>query len=117
MEPAVRTYLDEAPPAQRPVLETVRALILEHLPGVEETCERFPVYTRDGAWAAGFATRAKGPMFYLMDEATLDAHADRLGRLRSGKGCVELRATRDRSQDELLALVVELLQASAARHA
>ena len=115
MHPDVAGYLLRAPADQRPHLEDLRHLILEHFPDAEEAFERFPVYTRDGTWLAGFATRAKGMMFYLMDHATLDDFDERLGRLRSGRGCIEYRATRERTLPELRQLVSDMLSVSARR--
>lgn len=116
MHPEVAGYLLQAPAAQRPHLEDLRHLILEHFPDAEETFERFPVYTRHGTWLAGFATRKKGMMFYLMDHATLDAFAERLGALRTGRGCIEYRETRDLTLKEVRSLIIELLAASARSH-
>ena len=45
----------------------------------------FALYTIDGNWTAGFATRAKGPMLYIMVPEILDDFDDRLGRRRVGE--------------------------------
>ena len=116
MHPEVAGYLLKAPAAQRPHLEDLRHLILEHFPDAEESLERFPVYVRHGTWLAGFATRSKGMMFYLTDHATLDAFEDRLGPLRTGRSCVEYRETCDLTLQETRRLIIELLAAAARNH-
>ena len=66
---------------------------------------------------AGYATRKKGAMFYCMDHPLLDEYADRLGKSRSGKGCVEYRTTKAVTLDELKKLVPEILARQAKRYA
>lgn len=116
MNPQVAGYLLRAPAEQRPHLEELRHLILGFFPDATESFERFPVYVRDGEWLCGFASRKQTMMFYLMDPATLDAFAERLGSLRTGRSCVEYRATRDLTLRETRRLILELLAASARSH-
>ena len=116
MQNEVAGYLLQVPAEQRPHLEELRHRILEHFPDAVESFERFPVYVRHGQWLAGFASRKRGMLFYLMDPAVLDAFEERLGPLRTGKSCVEYRATRDLTLRESRRLILELLAASARNH-
>lgn len=93
--PAVEAYIATAPESLRADLMWLRAQIRSALPFATETfLSKMPVYTLGETWLAGFAYRAKGPMFYVMDSSLLDAHAERLGKNRSGKSCVEFRPSR-----------------------
>ncbi len=116
MHPEVAGYIQRVPAEQRPHLEELRHLILGFFPDAEETFEHFPVYARGGTWLAGFASRKKGMMFYLMDPALLDAFEERLGPLRSGRSCVEYRASDDLTLKETRGLILELLAAAARSH-
>ncbi len=117
MHPEVASYLAAAPTAERALLEDLRGLILQYFPHAEEGFDsRFPVYkTREGEWLAGFATRKRGVMFYLMDHEVLDAFGDELGKLRTGHGCIAYKATKERSLARLRELVIDMLAASAKR--
>jgi uncharacterized protein YdhG (YjbR/CyaY superfamily) len=99
----VDTYIEHAPDRQRPVLEKLRAKIKRHIPdAVEEISPNgFPVYTIGGEWIAGFATRDKGPMLYIMAGGVLDRHADELGNLRSGQSCIEWKDAKHLPLEEL----------------
>lgn len=112
----VATYIASAPADQRPLLRDLDAKIRAAFPtAVLDPKSYFPVYTMDGHWIAGFATRKKGAMFYCMDAPLLDRHAERLGKSRSGKTCIEYRALGPLTLDALRALVPEILAEQAAR--
>lgn len=114
--PAVDDYLEHAPAEQVQLLRRIRALIRKHLPLAEEAMEsNMPVYKVNGAWAAGFAARAKGPMLYVMHAEVLDGFAGRLGKARSGKSCVDLKVTKTAPADHWLVLADEILR-ELARH-
>lgn len=117
--PEVTAYLTYvAPPTQRAILRRMRAAIRKALPQAEECFEsKMPVYKVNGQWAAGFAARSKCPMLYVMDSELLDQHAERLGRLRSGKSCLDLRETKALPLAELEKLAVELVRELGRRHA
>ncbi len=99
----VDRYVSEAPDAIRPEVERIRALIRAEAPDLVEQMgpNGFCIYTRDDEWRCGFAHRTKGPMLYVMAQGVLDKHDDTLGRLRSGKSCVEWRASKTLTLDEL----------------
>jgi uncharacterized protein YdhG (YjbR/CyaY superfamily) len=110
---SVDAYVETAPIAQRPELANVRALIRKHFPRANELLgsSGFPVYTdADGTWLAGFAWRKKGPMLYVMNAVVLDRYDERLGELRSGKSCVEWRATKGLSIEQLTELADAMLK-------
>jgi uncharacterized protein YdhG (YjbR/CyaY superfamily) len=114
MHPDVAAYLDKAPPDQRPTLEKLREMIVQRLPDAEESIQSgFPVYARNGTWLAGFATRKKGPMLYIMAAGVLDRYVDRLGKLRSGRSCVEFRPSENTTIDELEELAGRMLDETA----
>lgn len=112
---AVDRYLASAPEDQQPVLEHLRALIRLHLPQAEEQIgsSGFPVYSVNKAWVAGFATRKKCPMLYVMAGGVLDEFEASLGPLRSGRSCVEWRPGKGRSDSELRELAGQVLARTA----
>ena len=106
-------YIEDAPEDQRAALRSLRKKIERVLPGVDPIMPNgFPVWTIDGQWCCGFATRKKGPMMYVMVSSVLDRHAETLGRLRSGRSCVEFKASRTLTLDELDALADVLYRES-----
>jgi uncharacterized protein YdhG (YjbR/CyaY superfamily) len=108
----VDAYIAGAPEAQQDALREMRGMIRAALPHAEEgmSPNGFAVYTVDDAWTAGFATRAKGAMLYIMAPGVLDRYEDRLGHLRSGRSCIEYRASTTLTMDELRDLAREMLQ-------
>lgn len=108
----VDEYVTAAPSEFRGQLTLLRDMIHRALPHAAETIgsSGFPVYTDpDGNWQAGFAWRKKGAMLYIMNSGVLDRYEDQLGKLRSGKSCVEWRAGNDLSMDELKELACKML--------
>ena len=98
-------YIEDAPEVQRPQLRSLREKIERLVPGVEPIAPNgFPIWTVDGQWCCGFATRKKGPVLYVMVTSVLDRHATTLGPLRSGRSCVEFKASKTLSLEELDAL-------------
>ena len=113
--PEVTTHIARSPADQQQLLERLRAMIRERLPQLTESFEnRMPVYKAGSVWKTGFASRKKGVMFYVMDEGLLDRFAAELGSLRTGKTCVEMKVSAQRSLVDVLALVDRLLAAVAA---
>lgn len=105
MRPELAAYIDSAPAEQRPQLKSLHDKIVRELPDVAPIMPNgFPVWTIDDQWCCGFATRKKGPMLYLMAPGVLDRHDSKLGKLRSGKSCVEFTASKTMTLDELDAL-------------
>jgi uncharacterized protein YdhG (YjbR/CyaY superfamily) len=117
VNPEVTAFIEGAPAEHRPVLEQLRQMIREAMPDAAETFQNgFAVYEVDGEWTAGFASRKKGPMLYIMVSSVLDDHAEELGRLRSGRTCIEWKDSRALPLDELEMLAeTMLLEAAQAR--
>ncbi len=117
MNPEVTEFIASAPQGHRPVLELLRRMIHDVMPAAEETFQNgFAVYEVDGEWTAGFASRKKGPMLYIMVTSVLDEHAEELGRLRSGRSCIEWKGSKTLPLDELELLAESMLaQAAHAR--
>jgi uncharacterized protein YdhG (YjbR/CyaY superfamily) len=114
MNPDVTAYIASVPAAHQPALEQLRRMIRDVMPAADETLQNgFAVYEVDGEWTAGFASRKKGPMLYIMVPGVLDEHAEELGRLRSGETCVEWKASKTQPLDEL-ELLAETMLAQAA---
>lgn len=100
----VVAYIDSAPEEQKPLLKWLRSEIRKALPEAEETFEsKMPIYKRGEAWSAGFASRKKGAMLYVMNSGLLDQFAERLGKRRSGKSCIEMRDDMKDLAKEILA--------------
>lgn len=110
MNSSVDAYIAKAPASQRETLTELRETIRKAMPKAEEVVEGgFPVYKVGGQWTAGFATRKKGPMLYIMVHEVLDRYAETLGALRSGKSCVEFRETEHTSRAALRKLAAKML--------
>lgn len=114
----VAQYIADSPQDLQATLEHLRRKITSHLPGADEQIgsSGFPVYTVNDQWIAGFAWRVKGPMLYIMAPGVLDENEGELGALRSGRSCVEWRAGKTMSMEELDVLADRML-ADAARRA
>ena len=111
MNKVISAYIRKAPENHRPAMKEIDAIIRNELPGAAiELGSGFPVYTINGNWVSGFATRKKGVMFYLMNSAVPDKHEKKLGRLRTGKSCIEYRETKDLSFPELHKLMRKMLK-------
>ena len=70
-----------------------------------------PVYTiGEGArWTAGLGSRKNCAMFYVMSSAHLDRFATELGKSRTGKSCIAMKATKALSLAQLEALAARIL--------
>lgn len=109
--PSVTAYIaNVAPVAQRPLLKRLRAALQKALPQATENFEsKMPVYKTGDQWTAGFAARAKCPMLYIMDVALLDRYAERLGKARSGKSCIDMKETKALPLAALETLALEII--------
>ena len=92
------------------MLKRLRAAIRPALPMTTECFEsKMPVYKIGQRWTAGFAARAKCPMLYVIDTALVDEYAERLGKARSGKSCIEMKESKALPLAELETLAVAML--------
>lgn len=115
---SVAQYIDSAPAEFQAALRALRKRLKEHLGGYTKEAlgaSGFPVLAVDDVWVAGFAWRKKGPMLYVMNAALLDSFAERLGKLRSGRSCIEWRETKQLPLKDLGALIDEILAEEARR--
>ena len=67
------------------------------------------MYTVDGKRLAGFASRKNRVMLYIMVHEVVDRYADQLGELWTGKSCIELKATKSLTLDDLKKLARKML--------
>ncbi len=105
----VERYIESAPAAQRPHLRELYEMIMDVMPDAPIVMPNgFPVWLINDTWTAGFATRKKGPMLYVMAQGVLDRHESTLGRLRSGRSCVEYKGSKTLAFDDLRALAPTL---------
>lgn len=114
----VVSYIESAPPELRPTLQALRERLRLHLGRVTKEvlgASGFPVRSVDDVWVAGFAWRKKGPMLYVMNAVLLDGYTERLGKLRSGRSCIEWRETKQLSLEALGVLADEILMEEARR--
>jgi uncharacterized protein YdhG (YjbR/CyaY superfamily) len=85
----IEEYIQSAPEERRDVLQKIREICLENLPGYDETLRyNMPSYELDGEVEIAFASQNKYISFYLLKEPVMDAYRDNFPRSRIGKGCV-----------------------------
>lgn len=115
MDAAVREYIEAAKPAHRETLRELRGMILAAAPDAEEKIAHgFPCYFIGGSYYAACASRAKGVMLYIMGGTLVAQYADRLGTLADGKSCIQYRACRQLTLEQVRAIVSEMLAKAAA---
>ncbi|MEZ6015555.1 MAG: hypothetical protein R3F49_10605 [Planctomycetota bacterium] len=116
--PTVASYIESAPKEHQAALRSLRRRLKDHLGACTKEsigASGFPVLTVDDVWVAGFAWRKKGPMLYVMNTGLLDRFAERLGKLRTGRSCIEWHETKGLSFRELGAVANEILAIEAKR--
>ena len=107
----VDAYLAEAPPERRAVLDAIRRLCLDHLPGYNEGMEYgMPSYAKDGVVEVAFASQKRYISIYGLKQDALEAHRAEFAGASIGKGCV--RYANPAKVD--LEAVARLLQSTAA---
>jgi uncharacterized protein YdhG (YjbR/CyaY superfamily) len=88
----VDEYIAEAPVERHDALELLRRLCAEELSGFDEAMQYgMPSYLRDGVVEAAFASQKAYISLYILRQALLQAHADRLAGMSVGKSCVRFR--------------------------
>jgi uncharacterized protein YdhG (YjbR/CyaY superfamily) len=106
----VGDYIAEAPVERHDALELLRRLCAEELSGFDEAMMHgMPSYLRGGVVEAAFASQKAYISLYILRQAALQAHAERLAGLSVGKGCVRFR----RPEQIDPAVVRSLLRATA----
>lgn len=109
--PDVDAYLAEAPEERRDVLNAIRELCRDNLPGFQESMQYgMPSYSRDGAVEFAFASQKQYISIYGMKQDALDPLRNAFTDAKIGKGCI--RYTKPDKVN--LAALASLLQATAA---
>ena len=86
---SVEAYIAAVEPERREALELLRRLCRDELSGYAESIlYGMPSYARDGVVEVAFASQKRYLSLYVMRQAALQAHSDRLAGLSVGKGCV-----------------------------
>ncbi len=107
----VDAYLAEVPAECRPVLNAIRQLCRDNLPGyVENMAYGMPSYAKDGVIEVGFASQQNYISIYSLKSDAVEAHRAEFTGASVGKGCI--RYTRPEKVD--LAAVERLLKMTAA---
>ncbi len=102
----VAEYIAEAAPARHDALTLLRRLCREELSGFEEAMRYgMPSYLRDDAVEIAFASQKAYISLYILRQAALDANADRLAGLSTGKGCIRFRRPDQIDPDTVRALL------------
>lgn len=88
---AVDAYLAAVPPARRPLVEALHALILAAYPHAEVSMQhRMPTYRVGDGWVA-VANQKHHVSLYTCGEAHIAAFKDRHPHIKTGKGCINFR--------------------------
>jgi uncharacterized protein YdhG (YjbR/CyaY superfamily) len=102
----VVSYIAGAPPERREALGLLRRLCREELAGFDETMlHGMPSYLRAGEVEVAFASQKSYISLYVLRQAALAAHADRLSGLSVGKGCIRFRRPEQIDPDIVRALL------------
>jgi len=111
--PDVDAYLADVPQERRDILNAIRQLCRDHLPGYQESMQYgMPSYARDGVVEIAFASQKNYISLYGLKPDALEPLRDAFTGAKIGKGCI--RYTKPEKVN--LAAVASLLQATAASH-
>ena len=106
--PEVDRYLQRLPAARRDALTTVRALIHEVAPHVQETMRyNMPTYDTDVPLCA-FASQKNYISLYL-DTDLVEKHREELAHLNVGKSCVRFKKLDDLPLETVRQILLETL--------
>jgi uncharacterized protein YdhG (YjbR/CyaY superfamily) len=87
----VDTYIDSLDESRKSSLQQLRRIILETVPGSEETIQyNMPYYTYHGMLCA-FASQKHYMSFYLLDGEIVEKNRHLLAGLSVGKGCIRFK--------------------------
>ncbi|MBS0661195.1 MAG: DUF1801 domain-containing protein [Verrucomicrobia bacterium] len=106
IDAGVKAYFESVEPADRPVLETLRKWVLKALPAASETMiYGMPTYLLSEPVVA-FKRQKNYFSLYICQEGALAAHAEALGKLNCGKGCIRFRRL-DQLPADVIARILE----------
>ena len=90
-EEQVKAYHADLDPARQAALTELRALILESVPGADETMKyRMPTYEYGPGVLCAFASQKHYMSLYVEIEA-VEQHREELAGLNVGKSCIRFR--------------------------
>ncbi|KEZ48984.1 DUF1801 domain-containing protein [Metabacillus indicus] len=117
MHAEVQNYFSKANINHLADMVLLRKKILAALPFAEEGFQYgFPVYSLSGEPAAGFASREKGLMFYLMDPGIVAPYHEDLATRITGKTCIILKENSDTPKSIILDCIDRMLADVRSKH-
>jgi uncharacterized protein YdhG (YjbR/CyaY superfamily) len=103
----IAEYLDQIPPERKQAISTLRQLIHETVPDVEESLGyNMPTYNAAGDFLAAIASQ-KNYMSLYMDSEVVAAHKDDLAGLNCGKSCIRFRRLEQLPLDVVRTMLLE----------
>jgi uncharacterized protein YdhG (YjbR/CyaY superfamily) len=110
---SVDDYLASLPEPRAAALRHLRALILETVPGVEESIQyNMPAYTYHGMLCA-FAAQKHYMSFYVLDGAIVNQNRHLLAGLSVGKGCIRFKDGAALADETVRTLLRQVVAANA----
>jgi len=102
----VASYLEKLPADRRTALETLRALILQAAPEVQESMQYgMPTYTYPGGMFALAAQ--KNYLSLYMNVDVVENHRAELGRLSIGKSCIRFKQLEELPLETIQVMLME----------
>ena len=109
-DPEVDAYFDQIPEDRRPLVQAINDLITSMYPDADVSISwGMPTYRRDGGWVS-LANQKHYVSLYTCDARHLAAFKTLHPEIRTGKTCINLRAT-----DELPAGITEVIRGAMER--
>ena len=111
----VDTYIDSLDESRQSSLRQLRRIILETVPGAEETIQyNMPYYTYHGMLCA-FASQKHYMSFYLLDGEIVEQNRHLLAGLSVGKGCIRFNDINKLPEPTIQAMLREAALANEAQ--
>jgi uncharacterized protein YdhG (YjbR/CyaY superfamily) len=106
----VGEYIAAAPEERRDALRLLHRLCSEELTGFDEVMRYgMPGYLRAGEVEVGFASQKQYLALYILRQAVMDEHAERLAGLSLGKGCIRFRRPEQIDPESVRALLAAVV--------
>jgi len=111
----VDTYIDSLDESHKSSLQQLRRIILETVPGAEETIQyNMPYYTYHGMLCA-FASQKHYMSFYFLNGEIVEKNRHLLAGLSVGKGCIRFKDINKLPEPTIRAMLHEAAQANEAQ--
>jgi uncharacterized protein YdhG (YjbR/CyaY superfamily) len=111
----VETYIDALDEARKSSLQQLRQIILDTVPGAEETIQyNMPFYNYHGMLCA-FASQKNYMSFYLLDGEIVEKNRHLLTGLSVGKGCIRFKDISRLPESTICAMLREAALANESR--